>query len=78
MDGQKLTYQMVENRLTGETEKSVWAMIRDGENREKASINIRSVLGDGIYPAIEKLQKIGAIEKVQRGLYRVSENVRKK
>lgn len=72
-----LTYSMVENRLSRETEKAVWAMIRDGKNKERLSVDIRAKLGDGVYPAFDKLMSMGAIERVQRGLYKVSDGVSK-
>ncbi len=71
------TYSQVENRLDRETEKAVWSMIRDSRGGEVKSKDIRNKLGEGVYPAIEKLTNMGAIEKVQRGLYRIKKGVSK-
>ena len=73
MKSKKITYGQIENRLSRETEKAVWATIRDSSFGEVKSSDIRSKHGEGVYPAIEKLIGMGAIVKVQRGLYKVAE-----
>lgn len=71
------TYEQIDNRLDRETEKAVWATIRESSIGEIKSTVIRAKHGEGVYPAIDKLLGMGAIEKVKRGLYKIKKGVRK-
>jgi len=73
----KITHEQIENRLDRETEKAVWSMIRDSRCGEVRSSDIRNKLGEGVYPAIDKLITMGAVVKIKRGLYAVSSEVTK-
>jgi predicted transcriptional regulator of viral defense system len=72
---QKYTNTQVENRQSGKIARQIWAIIWD-----KKEINFDHLKEKGfnhatITKALDRMMAMGVVERVQRGLYKVSDSV---